>query len=406
MNFEKPQHNVEEREVSEHEKHIVEAVESLPEDLYWENEKAELILVAQGLKPATDPAPTVTWLPGEEPKKVDQEKVESTIQLLKRLGFYVTKPELDHEDAVIYEDGTRSAGAENLRLYVAREAETAENLKRAYAEKDDITFGRLSGFPETAVQEFVKTREMLWEERSQYLVDVNFNDIPKEVRELPYMAFAQFRLSKNNWKEKIKTAERWAKEIERLSPALYNKITSDYLEKVYRQNKWDEMELGVSGITDGLGKEIDAGIKDAVIALKLLELNTTQSCEGHEDRGTGGPYVDVESSKAKSFEEKYDKLTDYESEEADALRKEITRHNLEERKKLFPLLQEFYSTRTTPEDIRLSIKSYGLGISRIENQGVSLQEIAQTGEYKENLEKYQKEMKAFTFFLKNKFFYS
>jgi len=56
-------------------------------------------------------------------------------------------------------------------------------------------------------------------------------------------------------------------------------------------------------VTDGLGKEIDQGIFDTVVALNVLGIPTRQSCEGHLEWGTGAPWVDIQ---AKSIDTHYE----------------------------------------------------------------------------------------------------
>src|SRR5206468_3667524 len=45
--------------------------------------------------------------------------------------------------------------------------------------------------------------------------------------------------------------------------------------------------------TDKLGYEIEPGIFDTVVGLNALGINTSQSCEGHVDRGRITPWIDV-----------------------------------------------------------------------------------------------------------------
>jgi hypothetical protein len=49
----------------------------------------------------------------------------------------------------------------------------------------------------------------------------------------------------------------------------------------------------VSDITDGLNLSIDEGIREAVAVLRALNVDTTQSCEGHLDEGSPSPYIDI-----------------------------------------------------------------------------------------------------------------
>ena len=58
-------------------------------------------------------------------------------------------------------------------------------------------------------------------------------------------------------------------------------------------SKWARASTGIDGITDALGMPIEKGIRDTVIALRLLGFPTSGSCEGHVGRGCSSPWVDV-----------------------------------------------------------------------------------------------------------------
>jgi hypothetical protein len=51
----------------------------------------------------------------------------------------------------------------------------------------------------------------------------------------------------------------------------------------------------VEQITDGLNKLIDPAIREGVATFRALNLETTQSCEGHLDRGSPSPYIDLQA---------------------------------------------------------------------------------------------------------------
>jgi hypothetical protein len=224
-----------------------------------------------------------------------------------------------------------------------------------------------------------------------------------------------------------------------------------------KRNRWQQEKEIVDRITDKLGLEIDEGIKDCVIALRLQGINTTSSHEGKIDRYPI-PYVDIASPKGerlteersrlidslKSPEEKkldeevdrlWDKLQqieDEESAEATETRKQIKQleshykdfdfpeslelveltekiieENRNEHKKILVLLEEFYQNREVPDDVRLEAVSWALGTIRLQSKGAKLQE--EEGDQEKRLgrlRQFQAEMNNFTDFLKQKFFSS
>jgi hypothetical protein len=177
-----------------------------------------------------------------------------------------------------------------------------------------------------------------------------------------------------------------------------------------RQKRLDEARAEVETIGDALGKPIDEGIKEGIAVFRALGINTTGSCEGHENWGTGAPYIDIESKETEVLFKKIESLPkpedpDAENPERDTIRREILKKNLEERKKLIPLLDEFYRDRPTLYETRLHISGLGNGWGRLENQGVDFQDTeTDMAKKKEALSRFQYEMQEFLAFAKKKFF--
>lgn len=174
-----------------------------------------------------------------------------------------------------------------------------------------------------------------------------------------------------------------------------------------KEQRWKEELQIVEQLTDGLGLHVDEGIKETVAAFHMFEINTTASHEGKINRHPI-PYIDVHNEETKMLYEKFRNFRDTNKEDKEGieiLRREITRLNLDERKKIIPLLEEFYLDRKTPYEIRLGIRSLALGWSRVQSLGADFQEIEDDEEIrKEKLRQFQEEMHTFTEFLKNKYF--
>ncbi len=186
--------------------------------------------------------------------------------------------------------------------------------------------------------------------------------------------------------------------------------------------KWKQIEQEVDSITDALGKHIDGGIRDAVIALKANQINTVGSCEGHAERRIPSPWIDVEgvdtpeSLQAKQILPELDeKINDIETEDSEAaeLNDLYTRRHeayyeailpqLQEVEKVIQLLDKFYATRAVSEDRRLIINAID-NMGRIESQGSRIQAIRSDTDKQKKLDEYKEEMKLFADFLKNMFF--
>ena len=89
---------------------------------------------------------------------------------------------------------------------------------------------------------------------------------------------------------------------------------------------------------------------------------------------------------------------------AHELRSEIKRINLEESAKAMTHLEMFYRGRQVPYNRRLTLSFLSDGQGRIESQGAEFQETAPPEIKQQKLAEYQEEMRAFTSFLKEKYF--
>lgn len=70
------------------------------------------------------------------------------------------------------------------------------------------------------------------------------------------------------------------------------------VEKQNRQERWNKTLEDLDNITDGLGKPIDAGIKESVASFMVNGYPAQGSCEGHVEKRYGkrikiSPYIDV-----------------------------------------------------------------------------------------------------------------
>lgn len=176
---------------------------------------------------------------------------------------------------------------------------------------------------------------------------------------------------------------------------------------VSKQEAWDAVERRARAVTDKLGRPIDAGILETVIALRLLGINTTVSCEGHLGRVTGGPYVTFESEEAMKYAERARLLHKAPSDvnrKYNRLRKKAAYHSTLEVQKLLPYLDKFYAGRETPYANRLIIRIFPMTHNCLKCQGA---ELAYAGDEKTQqriLLENQTEMRDFTDFLKASYF--
>lgn len=170
-----------------------------------------------------------------------------------------------------------------------------------------------------------------------------------------------------------------------------------------KEKRLKEIREKVEQFVDALGMPVDPGIKETVVFLITLGINTVASCEGHIDHGTGGPYIDITSEKVLELEEKLKGVT--QKQEREKIVEEIRKAGLEEAKKVLKLLNEFYQGRKIEDYSQILILRQVIrGEYRLESIGIEFQEEIDIETKKERLQKYQKEIQEFTEFLRRKYF--
>jgi hypothetical protein len=194
--------------------------------------------------------------------------------------------------------------------------------------------------------------------------------------------------------------------------------------KSLKQIKWDLLVKKYSQVGDALGKGIDSGILETVVALNALGINTRQSCEGHMKYGVASPWVDVENSDQKKIKlgldeaekvyrmaEELEKTKGIRDPEVRKLydkyhdiRNKVVIINLRVVKKLMGLLEGFYCERFVAFDRGLYIRTFGDGGGRLSSKGEVIQAVRSRGLKLIKLREYQEEMKDFTQFLRDRYF--
>lgn len=134
---------------------------------------------------------------------------------------------------------------------------------------------------------------------------------------------------------------------------------------------WKELAEEFSHVTDKIGRPIDEGIFEIVVALNMLGIHTRQSCEGHLDHGFAYPWIALLAS------------------------------NHHELNMVADLLSEFYQDRPVDFDQRIVLVTERC---RIQSQGGIFQETISldNDERRQKLLEYQSEMEAFSSFLRNR----
>lgn len=199
------------------------------------------------------------------------------------------------------------------------------------------------------------------------------------------------------------------------------------------QEMWDSMEAEIDHWIDGAGYPIDQEIKETVIALNLMGIETISSCGGHLDHGLPYPWIEIQTyppqirKMMQELSEIQEQLNTeeillktrfphlsyndiYDIPEAENLPKLHKTHSLiaESIKQmqikclepLNQLLTNFYENRKTAYNNVLIIPNNSSAFLR--SVGADRQHIRSSEEQSYNLNKFREEMKAFAVFLKQK----
>jgi hypothetical protein len=204
--------------------------------------------------------------------------------------------------------------------------------------------------------------------------------------------------------------------------------------------EWNRLLSHIDTITDGRNKGVDPGIKETVAAFMANGFETTGSCEGHIDWGRRNPYVDIEVPISEDLKQKFDDLkkmleskgiqnkqdlekdeelhTQYRSIQNEAItHAQAKRPDLQH--ELQSLLRTFYTTHTPiSKDYALNVYPWDRTRLAVEpangdmscrsrkerEERIQKLEHLSIDERKKILETSQAEMKAFTEFLKERFF--
>ncbi|MCX6756626.1 MAG: hypothetical protein NTW35_00525 [Candidatus Nomurabacteria bacterium] len=155
--------------------------------------KANMVLVLLGLKPATD----VFFLGNNEDLKPFKSKIKETGLSFDVTGSLLLDNNRVKEDLVI----SKKQEIASLVAFLFK----TPNLNRR-------ELGVYMGYPETAINAFVGLKEKHQDSRKVFQ-DKGISD-----------SVASFILSKDNWQEEIKTAEKWVEGLTLKAPELYKKV--------------------------------------------------------------------------------------------------------------------------------------------------------------------------------------
>ena len=170
----------------------------------------------------------------------------------------------------------------------------------------------------------------------------------------------------------------------------------DFRESKYseKQRKLERALQEVEKLVDKVGIPIDEGIKETVAILQVMGFQTSSSCSGHRssEEGIAPPYIEIYAPAPSGWEKNKQKQEEW----------EIT--NNKQRERINALLEEFNRTSQAITEAQLYLRNIGgYGGFRIQSKNAEKPPATVDEKFK-IIEAFQKEMAAFTAFIKERYF--
>lgn len=192
-------------------KDVLRRLEDFDESQISPQEKAEILLVAQGIKPAC--IFSLEYLVGaEDYTGYAQEAFEwahaSTAFMLEDFGlpYHEEQTHDEHSRYVGFLIGTDLEHLKKLTDVASVDADS----------KDKAAIGKALGYPQTAIEAFVKGDS------------IGISDLPGAVRNSDAVKFLSFGLSRDHWKGELAQVSKQAQVVKKVSPAIYQQVISTY----------------------------------------------------------------------------------------------------------------------------------------------------------------------------------
>ena len=262
---------IESKESSEAEQ--LRAIESLP----WEADvKQDIALFILGRKPAVNIGGYLNLNPEDELKN---EEVKRNFEALKnmcgRFGFHFNIQSFDYVENV-----------KRISMLISHDRETLNKAVDAESGGDEKTLGLLMGYPQSAVDAYGTNQAFIWEDE---LAQAEKEKLIAE----NLLPFLQFMPSKGHREEEFDWARTNRDLIKQKAPKLFGEIVGEY-----QKNLFDQKRKELEEITDALGKKIEPLILDSCVVFNVSGFNTSNSCEGHGEKGSTHspwPFVSIEA---------------------------------------------------------------------------------------------------------------
>jgi len=213
MNFDKPK-----EEKFELSRQFIEAVEKSKMD---PNDKANLLLVKAGLKPAAEIELEISLKTEEGTRRyLTEDELQEVVDLIKKSGipFKIGERKFiqgsySTREAPGKPEIKKSSIGESIQTFVASSQGKLDALAKVWNTEDEEAIGLALGIPKSAVEAFIGKRNAM-----------SLYDLPKDIQNKETAAFLTPTLSSDNWQEEIKEGKKRADFIKKICPNLYREL--------------------------------------------------------------------------------------------------------------------------------------------------------------------------------------
>ncbi len=206
-------------EPSLEEKAFIERIENIDTN---NDAKKMIILTWKGLKPVSE-FDFEKYDSDNDPDRLKQ--IAETEKLLTDLGLFYHRIQKELHGTHFDKEGKGTPATFYKDNYsISKNKEDLEYFVNHFGKKEstEVTkkLGKILGYPESAIEARNSP------DRGPTILDPKSEQ--PELYSHEEMAFSKFRLSKQNWAEEFKTIQKWAQEIKRLDPKLYEDTIQNY----------------------------------------------------------------------------------------------------------------------------------------------------------------------------------
>jgi len=171
----------------------------------YDSERLNLVMVWKGI------VPTANFIIASQNPPLSDEDQEALSQKVEALFTDLALKYRVKPDYKGHEHGTRfyqiAKSEDILNEFISIDFRDRKNAEK---------IGLMFGIPQTAANAYTRGAQFL----------IRDEDIPVKIRSQDYMAFSKFWFSREHWQEELDAVKKWAEEISKIDPELYERLVA------------------------------------------------------------------------------------------------------------------------------------------------------------------------------------